>query len=131
MGIHHRNLVTAKSLDQIKIEGVSIDWERHDGNVRILKIADAKGNMITIKASNTYSESLAVLIPEPPKFEDRWVLSGTVANIAIRKPFRYEHEANTARDQFPSNADLTVQKASLPVGDNGEEIAPPPDEIPF
>ena len=130
MGIHSKNLVTAKSIDQVKIEGVKLEWERHDGSVRLLRITDAKGGTVTIKAGPSYTESVIVLVPEPPKMEDRWVLLGEVAGIPIRKAFKHEHEARSAYEEFPAGADLKVEKQVIAVDPHDGE-AQADDPIPF
>lgn len=123
------NLVTAKTLDEVKLSGVRISWEKQDGSVRSVTLTDGDGNMARITRANSYSEAISVLIPEPPKFEDRWVLHGEFAHVAINRAFPTEREAQAARDEFPNHASLEITKKSLAVSDG--KLVEEPSDIPF
>lgn len=125
------NLVTAKSLSDVKLSGLRFEWQKHDGQVKTVTLTDEHGNVAIIKCAATYTDTLTVMVPEPPKKAQRWIVSGTFAGIAIRKAFETSQEARAARDEFPSTADLTVEMAEVTVDDEGSEIDAPPEEIPF
>lgn len=122
------NLITIKSLDQAKLDGINITWEKHDSSVRAVTFTDKAGNSVTVANPGSYASHVNILVPEPPKMEDRYVLHGTVAGIEIKKAFESEHEAESARREFPSNGNLEITKASVIVDDAGEVAT---DDIPF
>lgn len=124
------NLISAKTVDQITLKGIKVDWQKHDGSVKVITLTDADGKSVTIKTATSYSDSIAVLVPEPPKKADRFVLHGEVAGITIKKAFEYENDAKEAMQVFDGRGDLEITKALVPVDDAGA-ITIPEDDIPF
>lgn len=126
-------LQTIKSLDECKLEGVTLSWEKIDGQVRSVTLTDQSGNIVKMSKANTYSDAIAVLVPAPPVMEDRWVLSGELpGSIFIRKAFKHQYEADEAKAALNGSGDgLKVEKLKMPVDDAGKAEFDEPAEIPF
>ncbi len=122
------NLVTAKTLDQIALKGIKADWVRHDGQIIELRLTDEAGRTVTVFRTNDYSRTISVMIPEPPKMVPMHVLHGEVAGIPIKKAFEHDYEAANARNQFPIDADLAIDKVELPADGDGV-VQPEADEL--
>jgi mannose-6-phosphate isomerase-like protein (cupin superfamily) len=123
------NLISAKTTDQIALKGIKVDWQKHDGSVKLLTLTDVDGKTVTIKTASSYSDSISVLVPEPPKKADRFVLHGEVAGIAIKKAFESEHEAKEAMYVFDGRGELEITKAEVTVDDGG--VVDGLDDLPF
>jgi hypothetical protein len=123
------NLITAKTVEQIALKGLKIDWQKHDGGVRTVVLTDVDGRSVTITRANSYSETLTVLIPEPPKKAQRFVLHGEVAGITIKKAYDTEAEANTAISEFGGRGEFEITKTEVIVDDAGQPSGL--DDMPF
>lgn len=124
------NLVTAKRLQDVKLDGIKVDWEKRDSNVIAITLTDAAGNMVRIARASFYSDALAMFVPEPPKFEDRWILSGTFAGCHVRRTFDAQQAAEETKREFPRDADLTIEKQAVQIDEVGEPVGADA-EIPF
>ncbi len=123
------NLITAKSLDQVSLAGVVVDWQKHDGNIKLLTLTDSTGKTLTIKVANSYSDNLSILVPQPPKKEIRHVLHGEVAGIPIKKAYETPEVAEMVMSNFASHAsNLTITPTEVVVDDDGEVVS---DDFPF
>lgn len=93
-------LVYAKSGHEIDIPGVDIEFITV--NSAILEvIIRGPGTFAKILRGESYNKSLEVLIPEPPKEVDRWVLAGKFIGITdVMEIFESEREAKDRLEEF-------------------------------
>lgn len=129
------NLMTAKTLNELSLAGISLDWIKEDNSIKEVRLSDSKGAQIVIRSSQ-YGDALKVMIPAPPVKEARWAVVGKFLDVAdIRDVFVNEYEAKERLADYEQKAGnretgLTVKKVSVTVDDAGAATAPV-DEIPF
>jgi len=126
------NLISVKTAADIKLNGVGIEFEKNDSAIVGVKITGTDGNFIVIKATNSYSASIAVMIKEPPKMEDKFLLSGTFAGVSIKQTFEDRHEAEAALRKFNDDGDLTITPVQVPLVEDISPVAGThADDVPF
>lgn len=116
------NLVSVKNASDIKLAGVSIEFERNDNALTAVRISDPDGNFIIIKNVNAYSNSVAVMVKEPPKTEERFLLKGEFAGIKINQAFEHRHEADQAMRKFDGDGDFEIIPIQVQVDDEGNGV---------
>jgi hypothetical protein len=121
----------AKGPSVVKLDGIKVDFDMVDGTLRAVSFTDGKGNHVKIVREG-YS-GMECLVPAKPKTEERFVLHGEVEDIgAVRKVFKYKHEAEAAQGEIESKLritpDLKIEKADLLIDDAGEPVT---DDMPF
>lgn len=121
------DLITVKDVSQVKISGVELSWEKHDGNIQSVTITDMEGNTVTIKRPDSYSSGIVALIPKPPKMEEKFLLTGTYVGVEIKKVFNNKREAESTMASF-IGGELEIKRVIVAVNDDGEIIS---DEAPF
>lgn len=88
------NMKTAKTPAEIKLAGVTIEFERADSQLRAVIIRDTAGGMLRIAKSGSYD--MEALIPAPPRLVARYRVRGEVAGVPIDETFAHDYQA-TAR----------------------------------
>ena len=135
------NLISAKALSELHLNGVSIDWVKEDKTVKELRLHDGNGGRIIVRAG-LYGDTLKVMVPQPYESAERYLLSGRFLNLTdVREYFEYEHEAQGKLSDYESKcrgeSGLTVKKVTVQIDDAGKVVDAAPAssndaaEIPF
>lgn len=134
------NLVSVKSLNELRLSGVTFDWVKEDKGIKEVIVRDIDGAEARIKVATTYSDTLKVLIPQPLEAVDRYVLEGKFLGLTpVKEVFEHEHEANDKLREYSDAAGygkdvgLTVKKVKAKVGDDGaaKAIVTDDGDVPF
>lgn len=134
------NLISAKSLNDIRLSGVTFDWVKEDKGIKEVIIRDIDGAEARIKIAATYSDTLKVLIPQPLETADRFLLEGKFLGLMpVKEVFEHEHEANDKLREYSDAAGygkdvgLTVKRVKAKVTDGGTVKAVVTDDgdVPF
>lgn len=135
------NLISAKALSELHLNGVSIDWVKEDKTVKELRLHDGNGGRIIVRAGS-YGDTLKVMVPQPYEAAERYLLSGRFLDLTdIREYFDSEYEAKDKLSDYESKcrgeSGLTVQKVTVQIDDAGKVVEAAPSkateaaEIPF
>ncbi|MDR3439852.1 hypothetical protein [Telmatospirillum sp.] len=128
------SFISAKTPAEIALKGVTVEFEKNDGNVVAVLITDAAGRQVKIEKTETYGTGIKVLIPEPPKKEERFILSGTVGGgkVKVREVFEHEGDAEAVKTTLGYDADVKIDKSEVDILDDGTVSMEALDEaIPF
>lgn len=91
------NFIKVKKPSTLHLDGINIDLEMvtnpgYDPKIMAAKFTDAAGNIVVVTTESRYA--MEVLVPAPPKKEDRWVLSGNyVGQMPFEEEFEHEDDA--------------------------------------
>lgn len=135
------NLVSVKALNELHLNGVTVDWVKEDKTVKEVRLHDGNGGRIIIRSSQ-YGDALKIMVPQPYEDAERYLLAGRFLDLTdVREFFEYEHEAKGKLSDYESKArgesGLTVKKVSVKIDDAGKVIeasapkAPEADDLPF
>ena len=135
------NLVSVKALNELHLNGVSVDWVKEDKTVKEVRLRDGNGGRIIIRSSQ-YGDALKIMIPQPYEDAERYLLSGRFLDLTdVREFFEYEHEAKSKLSDYESKArgdtGLTVKKVSVKIDDAGKVVETSPiksadaEDLPF
>jgi hypothetical protein len=133
------NLRSIKTAADVQLAGITVDLERRDNSITAIVLRDGKGGLLKVCRGESYSSDVKLYVPEPPKVEDRWRVSGDFDGAPIRKVFEHEHEADDFARRLESR-DIKAKKERVKVevkddGSEAEQSAAPvgafPDEAPF
>lgn len=119
--------VQAKKATDIKLDGITVTFDKVDTTLNAVYLKDAAGNHCRIMLQ---SYSMQAQVPAPPKKEKRHVVRGEVPSLGkVRKEFAEKYEAEKAKRDLER---MTGETFSL----DCEEVevrdeAPVSDEIPF
>ncbi len=127
------NYVNAKNAAEIKLDGISVAFDKVDRGLQAVYLRDASGNRLRIAIN---SSSLQVQVPAPPEMEKRYVLRGEVPALGkVEKVFVEKHEAEGARDELTSamrgDKEFTITCEEVEVAPNGVAANATDDAIPF
>ena len=101
------NFETVKKTSDVRLEGVSVDFEIHDKGIRSIVIADRAGNLVKIMRGESYNETLRVLVPEQPKPVKVHVLAGKLLGITpFREEFEQQYEADSRLSAIKSETGI-------------------------
>lgn len=127
------NYVTVKDPASVKLKGVRLDFEVVDKAVKQLRLVDATGAVLIVKAPSGYSDTLQILEIAPPEQQEKWVVEGTLCGIAISESFddkwSAEQRQRDLNAAIRSDDEVKVEKRSVLVG--VPMLAASADEIPF
>lgn len=123
------NFVSVKTLSEIKLEGVTVDWVKEDKTVKEVIVRDTKGNQIQIKVGATYSDALKILVHQPFEEVNRFVLEGTFLGLSpVEEFFENEWEAKakleeySGRAAYGSEVGLKVTPVKVRVDEDGKVV---------
>lgn len=85
----------AKSAADVKLEGLLVEFERHDGNLKAVLLTDASGRRVKIAVDSYYS--MDVLIPSPPKKVTKFRLTGEVLGMKLEELYETKPPAQRRR----------------------------------
>ena len=124
------NYVTVKNADAIKLDGVTITFDKADDTLKAVYFRDTKGNHCRVTYEN-YT-CLRAQVPAPPKMETRHVLRGVLPVVGeFSKQFEERHEADKAKRELENShredVELTITSEEVVV----EPAAKTTDDIPF
>lgn len=115
---------TEKELGDFGALGVTVHFRQEDGNIKEVFLRDLTGKEVFIKYEQ-YG-SMQVLIPEPPKTEPRFVVTGTVLGNAVEpKFFEDKYSADRFIDDMASrvyrneDAQLIIEEKLCIIDDAG------------
>ena len=93
------NLIALKSPKDLKLDGIAVDCEFHDGSLASCTLTDSKGQIVKF-ALDSYC--LRAYVPAPPKKKTVHVVSGTVrvAGTPIREEFEEPYQATMRRSEL-------------------------------
>src|SRR5581483_10350628 len=86
------NMKTAKTPKDITLTGVTIEFDRSDGQLRAVIIRDGNGGMLKIAQSGSYA--MEALVPAPRKLVSQYRVRGTIGDIDIDETFQHEYQAS-------------------------------------
>lgn len=121
------NLISVKSLNDIRLSGVTFDWVKEDKSIKEVIVRDVDGAAVHLRIGESYSNSIKVLIPQPLETVDRFLLEGKFLGLTpVKDVFEHEHEANDKLREYSDAAGygrdvgLTVKKIKAKVTEDGE-----------
>ena len=120
------NLISVKSLNELHLNGVKIDWVKEDASVKEVRFHDGNGGRLVIRVGD-YGSTLKVMVCKPHEEVDRWRLHGKLADLAdISEHFDDEYQAQERLREFESKvrceSGLTISKVKVKVNDGGEVV---------
>lgn len=121
------NLISAKAISELHLNGVKIEWVKEDKTVKELRLHDGNGGRIVVRAGS-YGDTLKVMIPQPYEEDDRYLLSGRFLDVVdIREYFTSEYEANDKLREYERKAGsnesgLSVEKIRVKINDAGAVV---------
>lgn len=104
------NYTAAKTPTDIKLEGITVSFDRTDNSLRGVYLRDAKGNhcRFIIDSYNFKAE-----VPAPPKKEKRYIVRAELPVIGkVEKAFEEKYEADDAKCDLEKVADGEVTVSS-------------------
>jgi hypothetical protein len=102
-----------KKGEQLQLDGIQIDVERHDGSLASVVFTDAKGYVVKVAMA---SYSMGVFVPAEPEKERKTVLTGNIVGVPVRETF---DDSFTACER---KRELECAGASVTVADEDVEI---------
>ncbi len=135
------NLISVKALNELHLNGVTVDWVKEDKTIKEVRLHDGNGGRIVIRSSQ-YGDALKIMVPQPYEDAERYLLSGRFLDLTdVREFFEYEHEAKGKLSAYESKArgesGLSVKKVSVKIDDAGKVVEASPtakadvDDLPF
>ena len=135
------NLISVKALNELHLNGVTVDWVKEDKTIKEVRLHDGNGGRIVIRSSQ-YGDALKIMVPQPYEDAERYLLSGRFLDLAdVREFFEYESDAKGKLSDYESKArgesGLTVKKVSVKIDDAGKVVEASPaktadaDDLPF
>lgn len=133
------NLVSVKSVSEIKLSGVKIALTLEDKSIVSMNIMDAAGNLVVVKSIGAYGNGIKVLIPAPPEKATRWVVTGKLLGLTqIDEAFEDHHDAlermrsyrNETGKYDDASLGLTIEEREVEI-DPAQKPAADLVEIPF
>jgi hypothetical protein len=137
------NLTTVKTLKEVHLAGITVEWTKEDKSVKEIRLRDTNGGRLVIRAG-TYGDVLKVMVPQAFEEEDRFVLSGRFLDLCdVREFFESKYDAEAKLGEYRTKAGhadhgLTVEQVSVQINDAGQVIEQQKgaakttdDEIPF
>jgi len=118
------NLVSIKSISEVALHGVKVDWTKEDKNIKEIRFRDSNGGHVVIRAG-TYGDVLKIMIPQPYEEADRYLLSGKLLGLTeVREYFEDKYAAENKlseyADQIRGEHGLTVAKVKVKIDEAGE-----------
>ena len=112
-------LKQVKKASEMQLSGVDVKPEFRDGQLDSVTLTDSVGAVLKIAMS---SYSMNAYIPAPPSTEKKFVLAGSVANVAdVRETFDTRWDAEQRQreiaDKFREDLELKITEQDVPVGD--------------
>ena len=124
---------SAKVSSDIKLEGIKVEFETHDRSIKYCTLTDGKGN--TVRFGNTSSyESLKIFVPEVPKKEKRFILTGDTPVSKIKEVFEDKYAAGNRKSEIEcvfradQQVELEVKEVEVAIQDDGSVKD---EDIPF
>mgnify|MGYP000848319551 CR=1 FL=1 len=116
------NLKEVKNASEIRLGGVNVDIELHNGRAHAVTVTDPNGGMLRVVSDLT---ALRLLVPEPPKRVTRYHLSGRFAGLVdVSEYFDDQNEAVTWLEEYrkryigpDEEFGLTVQPVEVEVSE--------------
>lgn len=108
--------VSVKKNADVKLEGITVDFDIVDNSVKAIMLKDAKGNVLRVseRAYNLYVE-----VPAPPEKEIKHKLSGEVIGLKIEKVFDNSREARDEMDRLcretTGHTDLKIEEVEIDI----------------
>ena len=122
-------LKTVKDAAEVELDGVAVEFTHVDSAITAVTITDQAGRHITIRKGDSYGEHLRVLIPEPPKSEERFFVVGRfMGMVDVEEAFEHEHEAKVRLSEYErktgayNESGLKVEKRVVLVAPSGEIV---------
>lgn len=120
------NLVSIKSLSEVQLDGVNLDWTKEDKSIKELRIRDKNGGRLIVRAGS-YGDTLRVMVPQPYEEDDRWCLSGKFLGLFdVSEYFESEYDAKDKLRDYSAKAPhgeehgLSIQKVRVKINDAGK-----------
>jgi hypothetical protein len=114
---------TVKTANDVKLNGVTVEFEKHDSNLDSVTLTDAAGNVFKI-AKTSYSD-IGAFIPAPPKMVKKYFVTGEfkgVTKLADEGPFDGEYEATCRKNEIQKAADY-AENLSIEIVEREVEVS--------
>lgn len=101
-------------------------FDRVDNNV-VAVTFNVGGKFLRVEKGVSYSDALKILVEEPPKFQDKFVLQGVYAGIPVKLEFDEEYDATNKLNELkatepysatPDEYNLEITKIAVEVQSN-------------
>ena len=102
--------------------GIAVDALEVDNGLRTLTFTSLTGKVINLQKAGQYSESLSILVPEPPKIVQKWFVRGTAFDLPIVRSFEYQHEAEALKRKFENRADNSGESDQVILSVTQEDV---------
>lgn len=121
------NLVSVKSLSEVALHGVKIDWTKEDKTIKEIRLHDGNGGRVVIKLGESYTNSLKVMVPQPFEEADRYLLAGDLAGLTTVREFfddKYsaENKLSDYAEKVRGEHGLTVKKVKVMINEAGDVV---------
>ena len=120
------NLVSIKAAADVQLKGVKVEFLNEDKVLRGIRLTDASGRMIIVKAADTYSQSVKVMESNPFVREERHCVEAVVAGQLITKYFPTSWEADNfaseVNGELSSSNRAKVTKVDVLVDEAGAVV---------
>lgn len=138
-------LKTVKEVAEVALAGVNVEFTQVNSAITAITITDQTGRFVMIQKGDAYGETLRVLIPEPPKSEERFFVVGRfMGMVDVEEAFESEYDAKDRLTEYErktggfNESGLKVEKRVVLVSPSGEIVktvtaanASTSDAIPF
>lgn len=122
-------LKTIKDAAEIILDGVKVDLTHVNGAITAITITNPAGRFLVIQKGDVYGDTLRVMIPEPPKAEERFVVVGRyLGMVDVEEEFETDLEATQRISEYErktgsyGESGLKVERRVVLVSPSGEII---------
>lgn len=122
-------LKIVKEVEEVALSGVNVEFTQVGGAITTVTFKDAEGRLLVIQKGESYTGSLNVLIPEPPKSEERFFVVGRFMDmIDVEEAFESEYEAKDRLTAYErktgayNESGLKIEKRVVLVASTGQIV---------
>jgi len=84
---------SVKTAAELGLVGVNVELTVVDGSVQAVTLRDRAGHLAVIRAADSYSKAITILVPAPPETAKRHMVTGTACGLTVDEPFETAYEA--------------------------------------